>query len=120
MGWAKNDGKGKFGDLFEYYNDTLAFEPLYIYDEKGNKTKNLAKVVFKASKKIPSDLYASMRLDGVEEALVMSVGNAYVKARETVFRIFNMMTSRDKTNGYDYYNKDLEAFCKGDLSKQKM
>lgn len=125
---AKIIGRNKISndniEILNYFNNKCAKIPLYDNrDAAGNVTLNNKPVLQNWCKqnitKIDDEI-ADETNNHYERSEIYKVFKIYVDARNMAFKIFNMITSKSKYNGWDKFNNLFVAYCDGKLNNAKL
>lgn len=117
MGWATSNDDEK---IFEWFNENCAKVPLTNNkDDNGNITyKNapyLSQWLSPQLGQLTYDLNKQFRIKpSYDQEDIREIFKSYVKARQGVFDIFNMLTSTSEINGYDKWHNYLDGFITND------
>lgn len=119
---CKDTTKKKYMTILRYFNDKCANIPLY-----HDNVNTLVKWLFQENNMGIINRYQaqndiiditgdkSYTLDDIHQ-----VWKIYVKARQIVFKIFNMITSNSELHGWDKWNKMLIPYCDASINDKAL
>lgn len=127
VGFVKTKNNKKLTEVFDYFNNACA--KIKMYDNRNAKgevtaTNNnsvLYKWFFENKSNVTADINDSPSVEdiySIEECAKIFI--KYIKCRQSVFNIFNMITSSSEINGYEKWHNILDIYCQGDLTNAQL